>query len=176
MGKAPVSLHLEKVTPDHVELLYAHLSDPILYEYLEDEIPTLDEIKHQFKFAALEKSPDNDSMIWLKWVAILPPHQYVGVVEIGIFADGYAEIGFMTFANFQKQGYAPIYCSNAIAQAKERFNLTALHASVNEQNYASRQVLERLGFKLYNINKNAEFVKDKLSDELIYHLTFSHCD
>lgn len=175
MGKAPVRLHLEKVTEDHAELLYSHLSNPLLYEYLEDEIPTLREIKHQLKFAALEKSPDNDTMIWLKWVAILPPQQFVGVVEIGIFDDGYAEIGFMTFANFQKQGYAPVYCSQAIAQAQKRFNLTALYASVNEQNYASRKVLEKLGFELYKIHQNAEFVKNKLSDELIYRLNFSHC-
>jgi len=176
MDKAPVRLHLEKVTEDHALLLYSHLSNPILYEYLEDEIPSLLELKQKFKFAALEKSPDNDTMIWLKWAAILTPHQFVGVVEIGIFEDAYAEIGFMTFADFQKRGYAPAYCSRAIALAQERFDLSALHASVNEQNYGSRKVLEKLGFELYSVNQNAEFVKGKLSHELIYRLTFSNLD
>lgn len=174
MDKSPVILHLEKVTEDHAQMLYSHLSNPILYEYLEDEIPTLLELKQKFKFAALEKSPDNDTMTWLKWVAILPQNQFVGVVEIGIFDDAYAEIGFMTFADFQNRGYASTYCESAIALARRRFNLTALHASVNEQNYASRKVVENLGFELYNVNKNAEFVKGKLSDELIYRLTFSN--
>jgi [ribosomal protein S5]-alanine N-acetyltransferase len=170
MDKAPVNLCLEKVTEYHADLLYSRLSDPILYEYLEDEIPTLSELKQKFKFAALEKSPDNDTMTWLKWVAIAPKHQFVGVVEIGIFDDAYAEIGFMTFADSQKRGYAPSYCSQAIALARERFNFPILHASVNKQNLASRQVLEKLGFELYKVNKNAELVKGKLSDELIYRI------
>jgi RimJ/RimL family protein N-acetyltransferase len=172
MDKALSSLHLEKVTEDHAAMLYLHLSDPILYEYLEDEIPTLAELKQKFKFAALEKSPDNDTMTWLKWVAIVPQRQFVGIVEIGIFDDAYAEIGFMTFANFQKRGYAPAYCSKAIAIAQERFKFPALYASVNEQNYTCRQVLEKLSFDLYKVNQAAEFVKRKLSDELIYRLTF----
>ncbi|WGV25388.1 GNAT family N-acetyltransferase [Halotia branconii] len=170
MEKAGVNLHLEKVTEYHADLLYFHLSNPILYEYLEEEIPTFSQLKQKYQFAALEKSPDNNTMTWLKWVAILPQHQFVGVVEIGIFDDGYAEIGFMTFADFQKQGYAFGYCSRAIALAKERFNFPILHASVNEQNLASRKVLEKLGFELHKANKDAEFVKGKLSDELIYRL------
>ncbi|KAF3889647.1 MULTISPECIES: GNAT family N-acetyltransferase [Nostocales] len=172
MNKAAISLDLEKVTEDHAEMLYSHLSDPILYEYLEDEIPTLSDLKHKFKFAALEKSPDNDTMTWLKWAAVLPQRQFVGVVEIGIFDDAYAEIGLMTFANFQKRGYAPAYCSKAIALARERFDFPALYASVNEQNYGCRKVLENLDFELYSVNKTAEFVKGKFSDELIYRLTF----
>ncbi|WP_414586913.1 GNAT family N-acetyltransferase [Scytonema sp. PCC 10023] len=171
MDKARV-LHLEKVTEHHAELLYSHLSDPRLYEYLEDEIPSLLDLKQKFKFAALEKSPDNDTMTWLKWVAILPQQQYVGVVEIGIFDDAYAEIGFMTFVDFQNRGYAPVYCSLAIALARSRFDFPALHACVNEHNYTSRKVVEKLGFELYNVNKNAEFVQGNLSDELIYRLTF----
>ncbi|MGF1939588.1 MAG: hypothetical protein RM347_035600 [Nostoc sp. ChiQUE02] len=46
MDTASISLHLEKVTEDQAETLYLHLSDPILSEYLEDEIPTLTELKH----------------------------------------------------------------------------------------------------------------------------------
>jgi [ribosomal protein S5]-alanine N-acetyltransferase len=165
-------LRLEKVTEQHADLLYSYISDPHLYEYLEDRIPTLMEVKQKFKFAALEKSPDNDTMIWLKWVAIIPQHQPVGVVEIGIFDDQYAEIGFMTFVGFQKRGYAPVYCSLAIAEIQRRFGLLALHASVNEHNLASRKVVEKLGFELHKVNQNAEFVKGKPSDEFIYCLTF----
>ncbi|PMB14948.1 GNAT family N-acetyltransferase, partial [Fischerella thermalis CCMEE 5318] len=47
-----------------------------------------------------------------------------------------------------------------------------LYASVNAQNYASRRVVEKLGFALHKINENAEFVKGKFSDELIYCLNF----
>jgi [ribosomal protein S5]-alanine N-acetyltransferase len=172
MDKAPVLLHLEKVTEDHAEQLYSHLSDVRLYEYLEEEIPILSVLKQKFKFAGLEKSPDNDTMIWLKWVAVLPQQQYVGIVEIGIFDDAYAEIGFMTFVDFQNRGYASVYCSKAIALARSRFDFPALHACVNEQNYPSRKVVEKLGFELYDVNKNAEFVKGRLSDELIYRLSF----
>jgi [ribosomal protein S5]-alanine N-acetyltransferase len=174
MHNTPVKLQLEKVTEAHAEMLYLQLSNPILYEYLEEEIPTLAALKQKFKFAALEKSPNNATMVWLKWVALVPQRQFVGVVEIGIFDDGYAEIGFMTFANYQQRGYAPAYCSKAIAIAQERFHLSSLYAAVNEQNYPSRKVVEKLGFEIDKVNQNAEFVKDKLSDELIYRLVFSH--
>lgn len=167
-----VVLSLEKVTEQHAEILYYYMSDQRLYEYLDDQIPTLMEVKQKFKFAALEKSPDNDTMIWLKWVATTPQHQYVAVVEIGIFDDQYAEIGFMTFIGFQNRGYAPVYCSLAIAESQRRFSFPALHASVNEHNQASRKVVERLGFELHLVNQNTEFVKGKPSDELIYRLTF----
>ena len=170
MGLDAPNLYLEKVTEKHAEKLYSYLKDSRLYEYLEDPIPTLAEISHKFKFAALEKSPDNDTMIWLKWVATNFQKQYVGIVEIGLFESGYAEIGFMTFADFQNQGYAPIYCFLAINQTKQRFGSLILTASVNEQNLASRKVIEKLGFKLYQVNKNAEFIKGKQSDELIYRL------
>ncbi len=172
MATDAVSLRLEKVTEQHAEFLYSYISNPRLYEYLEEQIPTLMEVKQKFKFAALEKSPDNNTMIWLKWVATTPQHQPVGIVEIGIFDDRYAEIGFMTFVDFQNRGYAPGYCSLAIAETRRRFSLCALHASVNEQNLASRKVVERLGFELHNVNRNAEFIKGKLSDEFIYRLTF----
>ncbi|MCC5619438.1 GNAT family N-acetyltransferase [Nostoc sp. CHAB 5836] len=109
MATDAVILHLEKVTEQHAEMLYSYISNPHLYEYLEEQIPTLIEVKQKFKFAALEKSPDNETMIWLKWVAITPQNQHVGVVEIGIFDDQYAEIGFMTFVGFQNRGYAKIY-------------------------------------------------------------------
>ena len=168
-----VSLRLEKVTEQYAEILYSYMSDLRLYEYLEDQIPTFMEVKQKFKFAALEKSPDNDTMVWLKWVAITPQKQHVGVVEIGIFDDQYAEIGFMTFVSFQNRGYAPVYCSLAIAETQRRFSLFALHASVNEHNLASRKVVERLGFELHLVNRNAEFVKGKPSDEFIYRLTFT---
>ncbi|MDZ7962787.1 MAG: GNAT family protein [Aulosira sp. DedQUE10] len=166
-----VILRLEKVTEQHAQILYSCIRNPHLYEYLEDSIPTFIEVKQKFRFAALEKSPDNQTMIWLKWVAITPQNQYVGIVEIGIFDDQYAEIGFMTFVGFQNQGYAHVYCSLAIAETQRRFHLLALHASVNQHNIASRKVLERLGFKLQKVNRNAELIKGKLSDELIYRLT-----
>ncbi|WP_373526968.1 GNAT family N-acetyltransferase [Nostoc sp.] len=165
-------LCLEKVTEHHAQLLYSHISEPRLYAYLEDEIPQLSEVKQKFSFAELEKSPDNDTMIWLKWVAINPQNQYIGIVEIGIFDEQYAEIGFMTFIGFQKQGYAPIYCSLAIAETQKRFSLNALYASVNEYNLASRKVVEKLGFELQKVNQNVEFIKGKISDELIYRLIF----
>jgi [ribosomal protein S5]-alanine N-acetyltransferase len=171
MATDAVILRLEKVTEQHAEILYSYINNPHLYEYLEESIPTLIEVKQTFKFAALEKSPDNQTMIWLKWVAITPQNQHVGIVEIGIFDDQYAEIGFMTFVGFQNQGYAKIYSSLAIAQARQRFNLSTLHASVNEFNIASRKVIEKLGFELYKVNRNAEFIKGKLSDEFIYRLT-----
>jgi [ribosomal protein S5]-alanine N-acetyltransferase len=172
MATDAVILRLEKVTEQHAEILYSYISNPHLYEYVEEQIPTFIEVKQKFKFAALEKSPDNETMIWLKWVAITPQNQHVGVVEIGIFDDQYAEIGFMTFVGFQKRGYANIYNSLAIAETQQRFNISTLHASVNEYNIASRKVVEKLGFLLYKVNRNAEFVKGKPSDEFIYRLTF----
>jgi [ribosomal protein S5]-alanine N-acetyltransferase len=172
MATDAVILRLEKVTEQHAEILYSYISNLHLYEYLEEQIPTLIEVKQKFKFAALEKSPDNETMIWLKWVAITPQNQHVGVVEIGIFDDQYAEIGFMTFVGFQNRGYANIYNSLAITETQQRFNISTLHASVNEYNIASRKVVEKLGFQLYKVNRNAEFVKGKASDELIYRLTF----
>ncbi len=165
-------MRLEKVTEQHAQILYSCISNSHLYEYLEEPIPTLIEVKQKFQFAALEKSPDNQTMIWLKWVAITAENQHVGIVEIAIFEDGYAEIGFMTFVDFQNQGYAHVYCSLAITETQRRFNVLALHASVNQHNLASRKVVERLGFKLHKVNRNAEFVKGKLSDEFIYRLTF----
>jgi len=164
-------LRLEKVTEQHAQLLYKYISDPQIYQYLEEPIPSLIEVQQKFRFAALEKSPDNETMIWLKWVAVNSRQQYVGIVEIGIFDDLYAEIGFMTFVDFQKQGYAPLYCALAIAETLKRFPLNSLHASVNEYNIASRKVLEKLGFNLQKINKNAEFIKGKPTDELIYRLS-----
>lgn len=166
-------LYLAKITEQHAEFVYSQISNSQIYEYLEEPIPSLAEVKYKFSFAELEKSPENDTMVWLKWVAMNAQNQCVGIVEIGIFDDQYAEIGFMTFVDFQKRGYAPVYCLLAIAQAQKRFSFPALYASINEQNLGSRKVIERLGFELYKVNQNAEFVKGKLSDELIYRLTFS---
>jgi [ribosomal protein S5]-alanine N-acetyltransferase len=164
------ALSLRKVTAQDAEDLYVYLSNPQLYEYLEDPIPTLAETIDGFKFASSEKSPDNDGMVWLKWIAMNTLSQPMGVVEIGLFDDGYAEIGFMTFTEFQNKGYASIYCPLAISEAKKRFGSFNLHASVNRQNVASCKVIEKMGFELYKVNKDAELVKGKQSDELIYRL------
>jgi [ribosomal protein S5]-alanine N-acetyltransferase len=163
-------LFLKKVTEKDAENLYPFLSDPQLYEYLEDPIPTLAETINNFKFASSEKSPNNDRMIWLKWQVNNTFLQRIGVVEIGLFDDGYAEIGFMTFTAFQNKGYASKYCSLALDEAKKRFGSFKLHASTNRQNVASCRVIEKMGFELYRVNKNAEFVKNNQSDELIYRL------
>jgi [ribosomal protein S5]-alanine N-acetyltransferase len=76
----------------------------------------------------------------------------------------------MTFVDFQKQGYAYTYCSLALTKAKQRLGSFTLYASVNEQNLASRKVINKLGFELYQVNQSAEFIKGKQSDELIYRL------
>jgi [ribosomal protein S5]-alanine N-acetyltransferase len=165
-----VQLFLKKVTEKNGEDLYPYLSDPQLYEYLEDPIPTLAETVDNFRFASLEKSPNNDEMIWLKWTVNDTSSQCIGIVEIGLFDDEYAEIGFMTFSDFQNKGYASIYCSLALNEAKKRFKSFKLHASVNHQNLASCRVIEKTGFELCKINKNAKFVKGQWSDELIYRL------
>jgi ribosomal-protein-alanine N-acetyltransferase len=56
-----VILRLEKVTEKHADILYSCISNPHLYEYLEEQIPTYMEVKQKFKFAALQKSPDNET-------------------------------------------------------------------------------------------------------------------
>jgi [ribosomal protein S5]-alanine N-acetyltransferase len=161
-------LHLQRVKESCADLLHQELSDPDLYQYVQEKAPTLHELKRRYRAAAREKSPDNDAMVWLYWVAKDGAGSCVGIVEIGIFEDGYAELGFMTFKRFQNLGFATEFCRLAIVAARRRFPRAVLHASVNERNAASKRVVEKLGFRLAKVNHAAELVQGRLTDELVY--------
>lgn len=164
------SLRLTMPGIESAEQVFTCLNDPALYVFIPDEPANLEEWKRRLAVASHEASPDNPEMRWLFRLAKDPAECVVGIVEIGIFADGYAEIGFFTPKRFQNLGYAKQFCRLAIVEAFTRFRIPGIYASINEQNAPAQRVVRALGFEPIRSNPKAEFVNGRWSDELIYFL------
>jgi ribosomal-protein-alanine N-acetyltransferase len=74
--------------------------------------------------------------------------EFVGITGFDVHADGSAELGWYLASPFWNQGFATEASSLLLGLGFDVLGLTAIHATCDPENYASRRVLEKSGFRL----------------------------
>ncbi|MCK5209202.1 MAG: GNAT family N-acetyltransferase [Cyclobacteriaceae bacterium] len=98
-------------------------------------------------------------------------HQFVGVIGITSQSDVYrkgAEIGYWIGEPYWNKGISSRALLLATEYGFEELNLERLYAGVFAFNEPSKRVLEKCGYKLEGISRNAVFKNGKLVDEFRY--------
>jgi RimJ/RimL family protein N-acetyltransferase len=166
-------LVLEPLTAVHADAMFALLSDPALYRYI-DEDPPSDVDKLRARYARLESRESADGrQRWLNWVVRLPGQPPLGFVQATVLGDGSAWVAYLLGSAHQGRGHATRATAAMLAHLEAEHGTSRLLANVEVDNLASIRLLQRLGFRAATAAEAAQheptaseriFVRERRSD------------
>ena len=132
-------LVLEPLTVAHAPAMFALLSDPSIYTYLDfGPPPSLEHLQRVYAQLETRRSPDGTEE-WLNWI-VLCDGAPIGLVQATISAKG-CEIAYMFGSAHWGRGYATEAVAAMLAQLGEQ----KFFANVDAKNERSIALLARLG-------------------------------
>ena len=139
---------LEPQLASHAAELYALISDPSLYEFIDQKEP-VSETALRLRLQRLEtrQSPDRTEH-WLNWIVRNPAGEMVGYVQATVTPDHSAEIAYVLGRAHWRKGYAYAACRAMIAELRSSYGVTRLTATLDPANDASLALLRKLGLSL----------------------------
>ena len=149
---------LEPQLASHAAELYAVLSDPALYAFIDGKEPANEAALRQ-RLARLESrtSPDGTEH-WLNWIVRTVAGELVGYVQATVTPDHAAEIAYVFGRAHWRRGYATAACRAMIAELGETYGVTRLTATLDPANAASLALVAKLGLGLAWEDKSAQEV------------------
>jgi RimJ/RimL family protein N-acetyltransferase len=139
---------LEEQIASHAAELYAVISDPSLYEFIDNKEPASEDALRK-RLARLEsrKSPDGTEH-WLNWIVRNSAGELVGYVQATVTPDHSAEIAYVLGRAHWRKGYAHAACAAMIGELHQSYGVTRLTATLDPANTASLALLKKLGLAL----------------------------
>ena len=164
-------LVMEPLLPAHAASLYDLLRDKRLYEFIPKNPPASPQaLEARYLALSSRRSPDGREA-WLNWaLRASRSGDYVGVLEATVHENLTAEIAYMVFAPFQRQGLAAEACSRLLAHLFEDYGVSIAAAEIDTRNVASIALVESLGFERVAFHEEADHFKGSSSDEYRYEL------
>jgi len=140
-------LSLEPLTREHAPELFAALSDPAIYRYIEEKPPvSLDALAERYARLESRKSADGREH-WLNWaVREIASGAAVGFVQATAFKDRSAFVAYVIAPAYQKRGFAREATAAMNDELRASYNVRRFRASVDPRNAASIALLVALGF------------------------------
>jgi len=138
---------LEPLTAAHADGMFAGLSDPDLYRYMNGAPPESPAwLRQRYQRLSIRQSPDGREK-WWNWILRFRSNSdLIGTVQATI-AGAEAEIAYVLFPRYRSSGLARDSVSAMIEELRT-CGVTAVCASVDRDNRRSRRLLEVLGFGL----------------------------
>ena len=139
---------LEPQTAQHAGAMFALLSDPDLYEFLDQQPPANEAALHA-RFTRLQTrlSPDG-SQHWLNWVIRLADGRLAGYVQATVYPDHSANIAYVLGRDFWGQGLALAATRGMLDMLTRDYRVQLAFATVDKRNARSLRLLQRLDFAL----------------------------
>ncbi|HEY6137570.1 MAG TPA: GNAT family N-acetyltransferase [Thermoanaerobaculia bacterium] len=135
-------LVLEPLTVAHAPAMFALLSDPALYTYLDfPPPPSLEHLQRVYARLETRRSPDGTEE-WLNWIVVLDGAP-IGFVQATIYPDRRANVAYVFGSAHWGHGYA----TEAVAAMLAQLDGCKFFATVDERNARSIRLLERLGIE-----------------------------
>ena len=165
-------LRLEPLVPSHASDTYEGLLDEAIYRFIPRDPPmSRQALKERYRSLQSRRSPDG-SEVWLNWaLRANETDEYVGTLQATVRADLTAEIAYVVFPAFWRQGYAREGCGRMLDFLFESYQVTAVSALIDTRNTPSIRLVESLGFARVDTIKGADFFKRAVSDEYRYEYT-----
>jgi ribosomal-protein-alanine N-acetyltransferase len=132
----------------HAAELFAAISDPALYLYIDGGAPESEELLCA-RLLRLESrlSPDGTEH-WLNWIVRTATGQLAGYVQATVTPDGSAEIAYVLGRAHWRQGYGYAACTAMIRELRATYGVTRVTATLDPANAASVALVRRLGLGL----------------------------
>jgi len=92
-----------------------------------------------------------------------------------VLKEGVAEVGYLLLPEFSNKGYATESLKGVINKAAKEYDILRYQAVVTEGNSASERVLQKCGFSLNRVEKQAYSIGGTLFDDHIYILNIADC-
>jgi ribosomal-protein-alanine N-acetyltransferase len=143
---ATARLCLEELQPHHAAHLFDGLSNPRLYEFVDDQPPPTEEwLRSRYERLSTRRSPDGHER-WLNWaIRILEGGSYAGYVQATVREDGSALLGYMLVESAMGAGYAAEAVQGMLDHLAAEGCVEA-RAEVESGNARSLALVRRLGF------------------------------
>jgi len=164
-------LDLEPLEIRHAALLHPSLSDAELYRFFDREPPqNLEALATRYSHLVSRRSPDG-AEIWLNWaVRHRDAAAYIGTVEATLYPNRRANIAYVTFREFWRQGYSKEAIAALIAHLFKEWPVELIEIVMDSRNLASVRLAESVGAKRIEFTPRACFFKGSFSDEYRYEL------
>jgi [ribosomal protein S5]-alanine N-acetyltransferase len=166
------NLVLEPINRAHAVKLFESLQAHDLYTYIPHHPPeTLQKLEDRYTRWSVRKSDDLKE-IWLNYALYHRMEDvYVGTVQATMLDNGIVYIAYEVFPKFWKRGIAREACSVLIDFIFKNVEHAIITAHIDTQNERSIRLIQSLGFKFDKVIPNADFFKDRWSDENVYILS-----
>ena len=150
-------LTLEPLQAHHAEQMFGGLSDPELYQFLDDRPPlSAETLRLRYERLARRQSPDGREQ-WWNWALRQHDQSHlIGYVQATIVTRE-AEISYVLFRPYWFQGLASEAVVAMIRYLRES-GVDRICARTDEGNLRSRGLLERLNFERRPL---PEFMRDE---------------
>jgi [ribosomal protein S5]-alanine N-acetyltransferase len=141
-------LCLEPLAPGHAVELFDGLTDPRLYEFVDDEPPpSVGWLQERYRKLASGKSPDG-SDLWCSWaVRRLRNGRAIGFVQATIDREQVATTAYVLFPGAWGRGFGREAVAAMMTELSGRDRVTAFRATTHPQNRRSIVLLSALGFE-----------------------------
>ena len=145
---AGAGVTLEPQSASHASELFAVVSDPSLYEFIDNKPPASEDAFRQ-RLQALESrlSPDGTEH-WLNWTVRNATGDLVGYVQATVTPDRSAEIAYVIGRAFWRKGYAFAACATMIGELRSTYGVSRITATLDPANQPSLALLRKLGLGL----------------------------
>ena len=164
-------LLLEPLRPDHASVIYEHLQDERLYQFIPQDPPaSLRALEDRYRFLSARRSPDGREA-WLNWaVLVRGSGDFAGTIEATLHENLEATIAYTVFVSYQRRGFAAEACERLLEHLFGDYGVGVAAAEIDTRNAASIALVESLGFRRVALQKDADHFKGSSSDEYRYEL------
>ncbi|MCF7790295.1 MAG: GNAT family N-acetyltransferase [Prosthecobacter sp.] len=141
-------LRLVPLRVDHAGAMFSLLSDPRIYEFIQDEPPaSLESLQERYHRHETRHSPDGTEQ-WLNWIIQpLESDACMGFIQATIYTSATADFAFVLGPSYWGRGLALEAASSALHTLFTDYAIISMFAMADERNVRSTSLLTRLGFQ-----------------------------
>lgn len=158
-------------------IYYINLTKKLVYDYI-DMINDYEVAKYVSK--NIKKITYEEEIVWIEdkiknnelifSMIEKKTGKFIGNVGFNSIKDKTAEIGISIISNMQDKHYGTESLKTIIDYGFKELNLDEINLGVFSNNYRAKQLYDKLGFKVYNINKKITFRDNQYIDGILMNL------
>ena len=146
---------MEPRNASHAEALFPVLSDPHLYEFLDEQPPaSVAALRERFAKSQSQRSPDG-SEHWLNWVVRDEAGVVAGQIQATLFPDTTANVAYVFARSHWGRCIAFLSVEQMLKTMRETFLVGTFYVVLERENHRSKRLAERLGFKAASLEAAA---------------------
>lgn len=139
-------MSLEPRSVTHAQELFALLSDPLIYEFLDESAPeSFEQLRQRLARSEGRKSPDGTEH-WLNWVVRDAQQCLIGQVQATISANLDTNVAYVFGSAHWGRGLAYPAVEQMLRLVRAEFGVTRFYIVAERANQRSLRLARRLGF------------------------------